>query len=223
MQISRNQEEGRWEFLPSWRSADVPDLKELLSKMLNDLTWNLRGSRKPSGLSVHLFLKCRRLPANDQTGSHFEEQLVRLLFSASADGCILTPTDVPALVSSAAGLIKSDLRRQKANQIAKEEVSEGRSVRPAGSRGGSDGKKWLFTDDESESQWSWFGSYVWTLSSVKTLLLLRPSGSAHRQVSRLRLHEVCTTDLKERMKFDDKKKRWTELLMFRLTLIFLEI
>lgn len=144
MQISRNQEEGRWEFLPSWRSADVPDLKELLSKMLNDLTWNLRGSRKPSGLSVHLFLKCRRLPANDQTGSHFEEQLVRLLFSASADGCILTPTDVPALVSSAAGLIKSDLRRQKANQIAKEEVSEGRSVRPAGSRGGSDGKKMAF-------------------------------------------------------------------------------
>ncbi|XP_078798682.1 choline/ethanolamine transporter flvcr2b isoform X6 [Oryzias latipes] len=56
-------------------------------------------------------------------GSHFEEQLVRLLFSASADGCILTPTDVPALVSSAAGLIKSDLRRQKANQIAKEEVT----------------------------------------------------------------------------------------------------
>ncbi|XP_078798686.1 choline/ethanolamine transporter flvcr2b isoform X10 [Oryzias latipes] len=55
-------------------------------------------------------------------GSHFEEQLVRLLFSASADGCILTPTDVPALVSSAAGLIKSDLRRQKANQIAKEEA-----------------------------------------------------------------------------------------------------
>uniref|UniRef100_A0A3P9JZ21 Feline leukemia virus subgroup C cellular receptor family, member 2b n=1 Tax=Oryzias latipes TaxID=8090 RepID=A0A3P9JZ21_ORYLA len=42
------------------------------------------------------------------------------------------------------GLIKSDLRRQKANQIAKEEVSEGRSVRPAGSRGGSDGIKKAF-------------------------------------------------------------------------------